>query len=257
MPLPGLIIGGGGYYDSVGAHGFFFRTADGGFNWSIVDVPKEIKILKMVTTTEGFACSDYEFYRTKDAGKTWNLILSSQDFFTHYEDFFFDDSLHGLLRVSFDFQETYDGGTTWHPKPLGLPIYTIDRFVRTAQGTMLAVGERMLWSQIQNSTSKNLSQSKTIATRTGLELAVFPNPFNPSTTIKLSIPMRSRVRLVIFNLLGQQVAELANEEMEPGKFERLWNANVSSGLYFCWCEAVSVSDPGKRFVDVKKMILLK
>jgi photosystem II stability/assembly factor-like uncharacterized protein len=257
MPSPGTIIGGGSFYDSTGSHGFFYQTSDGGFNWSIVDVPKEIKILKMITAREGFACGDYEFYRTKDAGKTWNLNVSSQDFFTHYEDFFFDDSLHGLLRVSFDFQETYDGGTTWHPKPLGLPIYTIDRFVRTAQGTMLAVGEGMLWSQLQNSTSKNLSQSKTIATRTGLKLDVFPNPFNPSTTIQFSIPMRSRVRLAIFNLLGQQVAELANEEMEPGNFERLWNANVSSGLYFCWLEAVSVSDPGKRFVDVKKMVLLK
>jgi hypothetical protein len=56
---------------------------------------------------------------------------------------------------------------------------------------------------------------------------------------------------------GQQVAELANEEIGAGNFERVWNADVASGLYFYRIEAVSVSDPGKRFVDVKKMILLK
>jgi hypothetical protein len=85
----------------------------------------------------------------------------------------------------------------------------------------------------------------------------YPNPFNPSTTIRFSVPTRSRVRLTIFNLLGQQVAELANEEMGAGNFERTWNANVASGLYFYRLEAVSLSNLGKRFVDVKKMVLVK
>ena len=85
----------------------------------------------------------------------------------------------------------------------------------------------------------------------------YPNPFNPSTTIRLDIPQRSRVRLAVFNILGQQVEELANEEMNAGSFERIWNADVASGLYFYRLEAVSVSDPNKRFVDVKKMIVLK
>jgi hypothetical protein len=85
----------------------------------------------------------------------------------------------------------------------------------------------------------------------------YPNPFNPSTTIRFSIPERSRVRVTIFNLLGQQVAELANEEMGAGSYERTWNAIVASGLYFYRLEAVSLSNSGKRFVDVKKMVLLK
>jgi len=85
----------------------------------------------------------------------------------------------------------------------------------------------------------------------------YPNPFNPSTTIRYSIRTRSRVRLTIFNLLGQQIAVLANEEMNAGSYERTWNANVASGMYFYRIEVVSVSDPGKRFVDVKKMVLLK
>jgi hypothetical protein len=85
----------------------------------------------------------------------------------------------------------------------------------------------------------------------------YPNPFNPSTTIRFSVPERSQVRVTIFNLLGQQIAELANEEMSAGNFERVWNANVASGLYFYRLEAVSVSDPSKRFVGVKKMVLMK
>jgi hypothetical protein len=85
----------------------------------------------------------------------------------------------------------------------------------------------------------------------------YPNPFNPSTTIRFAVPSRSHVHLSVFDILGQKVAEVVDEEMNVGNFERVWNANVTSGLYFYRLEAVSVNDPSKRFVNVKKMILLK
>ncbi len=85
----------------------------------------------------------------------------------------------------------------------------------------------------------------------------FPNPFNPSTTVRFSIPVRSRVRVTIFNLLGQQVAELANAEMDAGSYDKTWKANVSSGVYFYRMEAVSLKSPGRRFVEVKKMVFMK
>ena len=93
---------------------------------------------------------------------------------------------------------------------------------------------------------------------TGYALAQnYPNPFNPATTIRFDIGTRSRVRLSIFNVLGQKVAELANEDMSTGSYEKIWNAHVASGLYIYRIEAVSISDPNKRFVDEKKMVLLK
>lgn len=85
----------------------------------------------------------------------------------------------------------------------------------------------------------------------------YPNPFNPATTIRFNLPVKSKVRLLIFNLLGQQITELANEEVDAGYFQKVWSAGVASGPYFYRLEAVSVSDPSKRFVDVKKMILFK
>jgi hypothetical protein len=85
----------------------------------------------------------------------------------------------------------------------------------------------------------------------------YPNPFNPSTTIRYGLPSRSHVRLQIFNILGQDVAEVVNADQAEGWNQIVWNANVSAGLYFYRLEAVSVSDPNKRIVDVKKMILLK
>ena len=85
----------------------------------------------------------------------------------------------------------------------------------------------------------------------------YPNPFNPSTTLRYGLPSRSRVRLMVYNLLGQVVADLVNSEQPAGWNQVVWNANVASGMYFYRLEAVSESDLSKRFVDVKKMILLK
>ncbi|MBI4811288.1 MAG: T9SS type A sorting domain-containing protein [Ignavibacteriales bacterium] len=103
----------------------------------------------------------------------------------------------------------------------------------------------------------------------------YPNPFNPSTSIRYSVPSRSRVKLEIFNTLGQKVVTLVDAEKEAGYYYVEWNANVSSGMYFYRLyaigvsaketadksasggEAVDVSNPTNRFVETKKMLLLK
>jgi photosystem II stability/assembly factor-like uncharacterized protein len=85
----------------------------------------------------------------------------------------------------------------------------------------------------------------------------YPNPFNPSTTIRYGLPDRSKVGIVITNEIGQQVAVLENGEQEEGFHEVEWRANASSGIYFYRIEAVSTSNPNDRFVQTKKMLLLK
>jgi Secretion system C-terminal sorting domain len=79
----------------------------------------------------------------------------------------------------------------------------------------------------------------------------FPNPFNPNTTIKYSIPEMNKVSLAVFNLLGEEVATLVNEEKVAGYHEIEFNASVlSSGIYFYRLQAGD-------FISTKKMILLK
>mgnify|MGYP001577890000 CR=1 FL=1 len=85
----------------------------------------------------------------------------------------------------------------------------------------------------------------------------FPNPFNPSTTLRYGLPGNSRVKLQIYNVLGQVVAELVNGEQAAGWHREVWNANVSTGVYFYRIEAVDVNNPNSRFVQVKKMLLLR
>ncbi len=61
----------------------------------------------------------------------------------------------------------------------------------------------------------------------------YPNPFNPSTTISFSLPERSTVTLRVYNILGQEVANLADGVFEAGRHEMAWDAdNSASGIYF-------------------------
>jgi hypothetical protein len=85
----------------------------------------------------------------------------------------------------------------------------------------------------------------------------YPNPFNPRTVIRYAVPVASHVTVGIYNTLGQHIAELVNSEQHAGWHESTWNANVSSGLYFYRIDAVSTTDPQKRFTQLKKMLLLK
>jgi len=81
----------------------------------------------------------------------------------------------------------------------------------------------------------------------------YPNPFNPSTKISYNVPgtERQMVNLSVYNVLGQTVATLVDESIEPGTHEAVWNANnVASGVYFYQLRI------GNQ-VTTKKMELLK
>ncbi len=86
----------------------------------------------------------------------------------------------------------------------------------------------------------------------------FPNPFNPTTTIKYELPANSHVSLKIYNLLGQVVQTL-KDNIEPAGFKQVeWNASsYASGIYFYRLEATSVTNPGETFTSVKKMVLVR
>ena len=85
----------------------------------------------------------------------------------------------------------------------------------------------------------------------------FPNPFNPSTNIKFDIPETSNVKLIVVNLLGEQLDVLINEVMEAGSYNVKWDgANYSSGIYFC--KIISLSQvSNQRYVKVQKMLMIK
>ncbi len=79
----------------------------------------------------------------------------------------------------------------------------------------------------------------------------YPNPFNPSTNIEYSIPSESFVELKVYDVLGNEIVTLVNQEQSAGIYRADFNAaNLPSGMYFYRLQASS-------FVETKKMVLIK
>jgi len=84
----------------------------------------------------------------------------------------------------------------------------------------------------------------------------YPNPFNPTTKIKFAVPPSPRgeglgVRVIIFDIIGREVATLVNEQLRPGTYEIEWNGdNYSSGVYYY--RLIS-----ENFNESKRMVLIK
>jgi hypothetical protein len=93
----------------------------------------------------------------------------------------------------------------------------------------------------------------------------YPDPFNPTTTIKFAIPQDVKrqtrdglpasgaVRLVVYDILGREVATLVNEVKQPGMYKVEWNASssgIASGVYYYRITAGS-------FSDTKKLMIIK
>jgi hypothetical protein len=85
----------------------------------------------------------------------------------------------------------------------------------------------------------------------------FPNPFNAQTQISFSMPKADHVKLVVFNMLGQQVRTLVDESMQAGEHKMIWDGlnaqgtGVASGTYFYRLKI------GDVFEETRQMVLLK
>jgi len=84
----------------------------------------------------------------------------------------------------------------------------------------------------------------------------YPNPFNPKSKIKMQIAKLGNVKLVVYDMLGREIAVLVNAELKPGTYEVEWPAPTGdgtgypSGIYFYRMEC-------KYYTETKKMLLIK
>ena len=79
----------------------------------------------------------------------------------------------------------------------------------------------------------------------------YPNPFNPNTFIKYQIPEFSLVTIIIYDMLGNEMATLVNKEKPAGRYKVEFNATgLPSGIYFYRMQVGS-------FIETKKMVLMK
>ena len=110
------------------------------------------------------------------------------------------------------------------------------------------------WSEIWSFTTKTTTYIERYLGNVPSDFRLYqnsPNPFNPGTIIRYDVPKRSDVTLTVYNLLGQKVAQLLDQQKEAGYHEITLNAwHLPSGVYIYRLQA-------GEYVESKKMLYLK
>jgi len=249
-----------------GNKGAVFKSTDGGENWNLLYESSTVSEFKSIVidatdTSTLYIAGDSGIDRSKNGGVTWENIsdISCISLCTGKNGVIYSTG-NDKIMISSDNDETWD-------------YYQIDSNVRIIE-KCLAVDEKnnivyvgtedkgVLALQLDTGTRvKENIEREVIA---GFKLLYnYPNPFNQETGIRFQVSGfrdqglgNVRVKLAIYNILGQHVRTLVDEEKPEGTYRVYWNGRdkngqaVPSGVYFYRLQAGD-------FSEVKKMILLK
>jgi len=196
----------------------------------------------------------------KSGGYSLSAIYTNTDFWNNgfttpsgtdllEADPLFVDAANGDYNFS-ENSPCIDNGTT-DTTGLNLPSYDAAGNIRIVDGNEdnLAVIDMGIYEY--NSTPVSILASKDAIREKFTLYNNFPNPFNPNTTIRFTLPTNTRVRLFVYNILGQKVAELINRNLTAGNYQVRFHAyGLPSGVYIYKINA-------GKFVAVKKMMLVK
>ncbi len=221
-----------------------FRTSNSGQTW--IHSTQSFPVVTMaVIDTFLFAGTDNGAYRSTDYGQHWTSIDLSGSFIhklVPYKSYLFACTSQGLYFST-------DKGDTWENKSSQLnpdieSILILD-------STILAGARNGIWARQLSQIVTKVEEGKDIMVNNFTLEQNYPNPFNPGTTISYSIPSSSLVQIKIFNVLGQEISMLVNEEKPTGTYEVNFNAsNLPSGVYLYKLQA-------GNYIETKKMILIK
>jgi len=114
------------------------------------------------------------------------------------------------------------------------------------------------WGLVTEENSCEQDTHSSVLTASYMDCQCFPNPFNPTATIRYQLPSDSQDRLTMYNVLGMTMATLVDDMQQAGYRSVEWNGNnVPSGVYFYRLEATAAGGPHRTFTSVKKMLMLK
>lgn len=252
----GVIWAYGGYGDPNGAGGI-----EGVFKVDLANSTSssQIHLAQDFQRASGLACDGTNlFIRNVDSMDVGGIVKFNPDFVTEVPSNLFislDDRVRSFsygentLWVGIDRINKFNATTSEYLGNLDIPGSAAELFFNNK-----------FWSYNESNNSLNIYNLITVGVEAnnnlsnpeGFTLAQnYPNPFNPSTKISYQLPVAGNVTLKIYNLMGEEVAILINEEKAIGNYEVQFEASeLTSGVYFYRLQAGD-------FIQTRKMILLK
>jgi photosystem II stability/assembly factor-like uncharacterized protein len=234
--------------------GVVLRSRNGGVTWDTTNLQSSYVYFIGSTGGNIFASTIDGMYYSNDSGAHWNLSQGLQK------------TKWGIFK-SIGKCIVFSNGTSYISRDSGK---TFQKLMQVPQGlsihSMLVFDSLVVagcaYDGVWTTTPDVLLDVKNpfagATPRQFLLMNNYPNPFNPQTTIAYELPERSRIRLAIYNLLGQEISVLEQKIAEAGHRTTVWDASrMPSGVYFYRLDAASVSDPSKRYSETKKMIFIK
>lgn len=198
--------------------------------WSFVSAKKHSVILSLINLRTAVSLNWRDTggkQSTPDTVKSLNLSFSSAS---------------KIVKIWCASPDFHDGS------PVNLP------FSQTGTNVSVTVPDLLYWDMMVvqfDSTFTGIKTSGNGLPRSFVLSQNYPNPFNPQTTISYDVPFATNVSIIVYNVLGQKVADLVNGYTPAGIHQVAFNASgMSSGVYFCVMKA-----DGKLFTT--KMVLVK
>jgi photosystem II stability/assembly factor-like uncharacterized protein len=275
----------------AGTTGNIYKSQDYGNNWTEINlgIPLDARITSIVASENAiFAGSASNgIFKTTNNGTSWNEInadltnthifqLVAMDtkllavtlggvFVSDNDGTNWTEYISGLENVNCfavvtdkllagtDDNGVYlsiNSGSTWTSFNTGMPDNTRIWSLAKSSDCIFAGTDKGVWRRPLSEIITDVKNATELQKNFTLEQN-YPNPFNPRTKISFVIPNSSFVILKIYDILGNEIETLVNEEKPSGIYEITWNAtNLPSGIYFYKMQA-------GNYIETKKMILLK
>lgn len=246
-------------YAGAGGNGYYYKNESNSNTWQEIkfgDLSGEPLTMYDIIKYDSqyFISASYGLYRSKD-GINWNYYnpgvgnIYNSNFAVHNEKIYIH--LSKGTGKTFWFNST-DGGNSWNflEEQRGIDVFDIAVIDNKIFAGRL-YGMYYLPINTTDLEDEILPEGFSLYQN-------FPNPFNPTTTIKYSLPQidsknlsNNHVLLKVFDLLGKEIITLVNEHQKPGVYSIQFNgSNLSSGIYY-------YSLNYGNYKDTKKFLLLK
>ena len=239
-----------GYTFAASYGGAVYCSTNNGESWTPIPiVGSSSDVLDLVSQKNGslFAATSIGVYRTSDNGAHWIDVssgltsISVRSLCLNSRQHLFAATAGGVFR-------SLDLGGGWATVNSGLLDSNVCCLALASDGRLYAgTASGQVFRSVGSTNSAREPSAGQIA-----EFVLgqnFPNPFNPSTTIRYGVPRASRIRVVVFDVLGRPVATLIDGWEQPGYHDIRFDATgLASGVYFYRLLADGVFTPARKIL---------